>query len=367
MFRIKAVAWKEYLHIIRDKRTLVMIILMPLIQLVLYGYAINTDVKHMATAVYDEDQTYFSRRLIEAFRESAYFDIDERIQSPEAMRRLLDRGKVVVGLHIPPNFTKDVLAGRSADLQLVIDGTDSNPANAALNTSRAVVAAFLEKEGLVPVEVVPINFKPRMWYNPDLKSSFFMVPGVVGFLLQLLIPMITASAVVREKERGNIEQLLVTPLKPYELMIGKLIPYLVIGSVIGITIIGAAHFLFQIPVRGNPITLFVLTQLFLLVCLGIGLFASTVAQNQQQAIQVVMFIAPPSFLLSGFFFPRETMPLPIYYLSEFIPLTYYLKIVRGIVLKGLGYAALWDQTWPLLLMAIVILTVSIKKFHKRLS
>ena len=364
---IKAIAKKEVLHIRRDRRTLYLICLMPFIQLMIYGYAINTDVKHLATVVYDQDQTYLSRRLINALEQSAYFDIKERVSAQEVLYRLIDRGKAKAGLIIPPDFTKDLLAGRHSKVQLLIDGTDSNPANAALNTSQAIIANFMQTEGLVPVTVAPIDFRPRLWYNPDLKSSFFMVPGLVGFLLQFLVPMITATAVVREKERGNIEQLLVTPIKPYELIVGKLIPYIFIGMGIAVSIIMAARFLFDIPIRGNPITLFMLTLLFLTVCLGFGLFASSVADNQQQATQIIMFFAAPSILLSGFIFPRETMPHFVYYLGYGIPLTYFIRIIRAIVLKGLGLFDLWDQVLPLALMAVIILGFSIKNFRKRLG
>lgn len=367
MERIRAIAHKEFLHIIRDRRTLNMIIMMPLFQLIIYGYGINNDVKHMKLAVYNEDRTPMSRRLMESFVQSSYFDIAAQVQSPAEFRRLLDRGEVKAGLRIPPGFSADVLSGRGARLQLAVDGTDSNPANTALNTSRALVAAFVEKEGLSNVKNAPVDFRPRMWYNPDLKTSFFMVPGLVGLLLQVLIPMITATAVVREKERGNIEQLLVTPIKPYELMIGKLIPYIGIGLLIAASILTAANVLFHIPIRGNIVTLFVLTFLFLSVCLGIGLFASTMAQNQQQAAQMVMLFVPPSILLSGYIFPREGMPLPIYLFSNFIPLTYYVKIVRGIVLKGLGLPDLWGEIFPLAAMAILVVGLSILKFRKRLS
>lgn len=364
---ISAVARKEFLHIRRDRRTLILIVMMPFMQLITYGYAINTDVKHLSTVLYDQDKTPMSRRLSDAFVQSAYFDVIEKADTFSVVHKMLDRGKAKAGLIIPPSFSKDLLAGRSAGVQLLIDGTDSNPANAALNTSQAIVIAFMQREGLVPIQVTPVDFRPRLWYNPDLKSAFFMVPGLVGLLLQLLIPMITATAIVREKERGNIEQLLVTPIKPYELIVGKLIPYVAIGLMIALTIIGSAWLLFHVPIRGNPLTLFVLTMLFLVVCLGLGLFASTVADNQQQAAQIIMFFAAPSILLSGFIFPRETMPLPIYYIGFLIPLTYFLKIVRGIILKGLGYWDLWDQILPLALIATVILFFSIRRFHKRLN
>ncbi len=367
MGRINAVIKKEWIHIFRDRRTLMLILFMPLMQLLIYGYGIDTDVKHLHTVLYDEDQTPLSRRLVQAFAQTAYFDFTKQVHSPAAFQENLDLGTVKVGLHVPPDFAKDLFAGRVANLQLAIDGTDSNPANVALNASRGIVETFMQNEKLVPVSVLPIDFRPRLWYNPDLKSAFFMVPGLVGLLLQLLIPMITSTAIVREKERGNIEQLLVTPIKPYELMVGKLIPYVFIGMLIAVSIITAARFLFHVTVRGNPLTLFVLTLLFLTVCLGFGLFVSTVAQNQQQASQIVMFLAAPSILLSGFIFPRESMPLPIFALGYLIPLTYFLKIIRGIILKGLGWMDLWPQILPLAALAIFILTFSILKFHKRLA
>lgn len=367
MRRIKAVLTKEYYHIIRDPRTLMLIVMMPLMQLVIYGYAINTDVKHLSTVLYDEDQTPLSRKLAQAFEQSAYFDLTYQAASMDEVRRLVDRGRAKVGIHIPPQFAADLLSGKKAPFQMVIDGTDSNPANTALNTGQAVVTNFVQKEGLVSVQLLPIDYRPRLWYNPDLKSVYFMVPGLIGLLLQLLIPMITATSVVREKERGNIEQLLVTPIKPYELILGKLIPYVGIGLIIATMILSAAYFLFHVPIRGNFFTLYGLTLIFLTVCLGLGLFASTIANTQQQAAQIIMFFAAPSILLSGFIFPREGMPWPIYYLGNLIPLTYFLKIVRGIILKGLGVVDLWEEIIPLIFMAIGIMILSIKKFHKRLK
>lgn len=364
---ISAVIQKEFYHILRDRRTLMLIVMMPLIQLIIYGFAINTDVKHMQTILYDEDQTFLSRRLVTAFEQSAYFDIVERTQAFEQVRLSVDRGKAKVGIHIPPDFTKNLLAGRHSELQLLIDGTDSNPANTALNTSQTIVAAFLQDEGFAPNADSLIDYKPRMWYNPDLKSSFFLIPGLVGFLIQFLIPMITSSAIVREKEKGNIEQLLVSPIKSYEIITGKLIPYVVVGLLIATMVLTVAHFLFHVPIRGQPVLLFLLTLLFLMVCLGIGLFASTIADNQQQSAQIVMFLAAPSILLSGFIFPRETMPWPIFYLGYLIPLTHYLKIVRGITLKGLGFVDLWPQILILSFMALSIVILSIRKFHKRLA
>lgn len=367
MDRIRAIIWKEFIHIIRDPKTLALVALMPVMQLIIYGYAINTDVKHISTILYNEDHSAISRRLVDAFVQSEYFDVRYLAKSEKEIQEFLDRGKAKAGLHFPPTFSRDLYSGNGAELQLLIDGTDSNPANTALNTSQAIVSDFLKKEGLSPASVNPLSFQPRLWYNPDLKSSYFLVPGVVGLLLQLLIPMITGTAVVREKERGNLEQLLVTPIRPTEFILGKLIPYMMIGLFIAITILTAARFLFDLPVRGSPVTLFLLTSLYLTVCLGLGLLASTIAENQQQAAQIIMFFAAPSVLLSGFIFPRETMPLPIYYLGNFIPLTYFVKIIRGILLKGLGFWDLWPEVSALAAMAVAVLTLSVLKFHKRLT
>lgn len=367
MNRIRAILLKEFIHISRDKRTLGLVLLMPLFQLIIYGYGIDTDIKHISTVVYDEDATSLSRSLIQSFEQSLYFNKNFTTSDPREFRDLIDRGDAKAGLHIPPDFSKNLHAGRKAELQFIVDGSDSTVANVALNTSRAIIEAFAEKEDFVPEDMMPVQFKARLWYNPDLKTPFFMVPGLVGLLLQVLVPMLTAAAVVREKERGNLEQLLVTPIKPYELIIGKLLPYVMIGMAMAASILIAAHILFGVPVRGNVILLMFLTLMFLMVTLGVGLFASTVADNQHQAFQIVTFFVPPSILLSGYIFPRESMPAVIAFIGNFIPLTYYVKIIRGIMLKGLGFVELWPQIWPLGLMATVLIFISVKKFHKRLS
>lgn len=367
MDRLRAIMWKEFKQILRDKKTLMIIVLMPIFQLILYGYAISTDTKHMVTAVYDEDSTSLSRRFIDSFEQSAYFDIEYRVNSEKEIESLLDRGKVKTALHIPPDFSKKLYSKRSAKVQMLIDGTDSNPANTAVNTGTLITAEFARRRGFVPPVINPIEFRPRLWYNPDLKSSFFMVPGLVGLILQILIPMVTATSIVREKELGNIEQLLVTPVKAYEVMVGKIIPYILIGMVIVVFILSAAYFLFQIPIKGNLLFLFFCSFVFLVGCLGIGMFWSTVSENQFQATQYVMMLAAPSILLSGFIFPRETMPLPIFLLGYLIPLTYFLEVIRGIVLKGVGFLELWPHLAPLVGLAVIVLLASIGKFRKRLA
>ena len=255
--------------------------------------------------------------MLAAFEQSAYFKIVQNTDDLQTLHRALDKGKAQAGLVVPPHFAADVLKGRTAQVQLLIDGTDSTPANVAMNASQAVVTHFMQTEKLVPATVLPFDFRPRLWYNPDLKSTYFMLPGLIALVLHLIVPMITANAIVREKEQGNIEQLLVTPIKPYELIIGKILPYIGIGVVIATSIVLAMHFIFSVPIRGSLVTLFFLTMIYLVVCLGIGLWASTIAQSQQQASQIVMFFAMPSILLSGFIFPRETMPVFIHHLGNF--------------------------------------------------
>jgi len=367
MRNIRAIAFKEIIHILRDRRTLMLIILMPMMQLMIYGYGINTDVKHLPTYVYDQDRTYLSRRLIDAFTQSDYFTVKTQASSLSQVYSALDKGLAQSALIIPPNFTGDLLKKKGAQVQLIIDGTDSTPANVALDASQAIISAFMQNQRLVPIQVSPIDFRPRLWYNPDLKSTYFMLPGLVALVLQFLVPMITASAIVREKERGNIEQLLVTPIKPYELILGKIIPYLVIGVIIATSIITTMHYLFVVPIHGSIVTLFFMTLVYLTVCLGIGLWASTIADNQQQAAQIVMFFAMPSILLSGFIFPRETMPWWVREISNLIPMTYFLKIVRGIILKGLGFFDLATQVWPLFVMAVLVIVFSIRRFSKRMA
>ncbi|MEI7998156.1 MAG: ABC transporter permease [Candidatus Omnitrophota bacterium] len=367
MRNIRAVIFKELIHILRDRKTLVLIALMPLMQVMIYGFGVNTDVKHLRTYVYDQDQTYLSRRLVDSFVHSDYFVVEKKSFSLQDVSAGLNKGRAQAVLIIPPKFTADILKKKGSELQMIIDGSDSTPANVALNSSQAIVSAFLQSERLIQVPVMPITFQPRLWYNPDLKSTFFMLPGLIGLVLQLMVPMITATAIVREKERGNIEQLLVTPIKPYELILGKIIPYIIIGILIAASIVTAMYFMFQVPIRGNIFTLFCLTLVFLIVCLGLGLWASTVADNQQQASQIVMFFAMPSILLSGFIFPREAMPVVVHHIGYFIPLTYFVKIVRGIILKGMGFGDLIAQVWPLLLMAAFVIFFSIKRFGKRIA
>jgi ABC-2 type transport system permease protein len=367
MRRAWALAHKEFLHIARDRRTLRLLLFMPLVQLLLYGYGIRTDVKHLPLAVEDLDRTPLSRRYTEALASTETFDVFLRAEGLGTLARAMDRGDVKAVARIPAGFSREAMAGRTAAVQFLIDGTDSTPANAAMAAARSATDAFARREGLTPPVPTAIDARPRLWYNPELRTSHFMVPGVVGLLLQLLIPMITASAVVREKERGTLESLLASPVRPWEVMVGKMIPYTVVAMTVAGVVLGAAHVLFHVPVRGSGLALFLLTLLYTTVCLGLGLWASTIAHNQQQASQIVMMFAAPSILLSGFIFPREAMPAFIQALGRAIPLTYYLHVIRGVALKGLGLGDLLPEAAALAAIAIFLLAVSASKFNRRLG
>lgn len=359
-----AVLQKEFIHIRRDRRTLAMIILMPLIQLMLYGYAINTDLKHLKIAVWDEDDSTLSRWYIESLVQSNYFDLSAKVYSQQELGQKLDRGDVKAALHIPSDFSKRLHRKEATSIAFLIDGTDSTPANTALGNIGAITSAFESRYLSKPQPVIDV--RARLWYNPDLKSSFFIIPGLIGLLMQLLVPMITANAIVREKERGTIEQLLVTPLSRFQLLAGKIIPYLGIGLIIITLVLSSAHLLFDVPLRGHLITLVSMTFLFISVCLALGLLVSTLSNNQQQSAQMIMFLAAPSILLSGFLFPREAMPESIQVISYLIPLTYYVKISRGIILKGLGWQDLWFEACVLLVIATLFMTLAGRQFKKQL-
>lgn len=367
MRRIKAVMFKEILHILRDRRTLGFLLFVPVFEMALYGYAIKVDIKHIHTAVLNEDGHRPSRDFVDVFRRSSYFDIVRTLRRPQDMQPILDRGEVKAVLHIPSDFSQRVLRREGARVQMLIDGTDPNPAQAALANGAVIADVFERSFDPRKVPARRIDFRPRLWYNPDLRSSWFMVPGLLGLILMMLIPGMTASAIVREKERGNLESLLATPIRPYEFIIGKILPYIAIGMLVTISIVFAGWALFGVPVRGNFITLLVLALLFLIGCLSMGILLSTLAENQNQANQMIMLVAIPSILLSGFIFPREAMPAVAREFGYLIPMTYFLKILRGVLLKGTGFAELWPQIWPLCLFACAMVGLSILKFRKKLG
>lgn len=372
--RITAIIRKEFIQIRRDRRTLAMVLALPVMQLLLFGYAINTVVDHMPTIVFDEADDAESRALIAAFENSGYFDLLSYALSPAELADTIDAGSAKVALHIPPDFGDQVLRGQPSPVQLVIDGSDPNVAQTASFAAAAVVqartaelsAASAARRGLAGLSG-GIDLRPVVLYNPSMLSVNFMIPGIIALILLFQTLLLTAFAVVRERERGTLEQLIVTPIKPWELMLGKIIPYTITASIAATVALTAGRLLFGVEVAGSLGLLAVLSILFLLGSLGLGLLISTVSQTQMQAMQMAMFIMLPSMLLSGFLYPRETMPALIKPLSYLTPMTYYLQILRGIMLKGIGIKMLLPNVLPLALFSLVVFGLSAWRFQKRVG
>lgn len=372
MHRTLAVMRKEFIHIFRDPRTLAVMFLIPIIQLVLLGYAATTDVDHISTAVFDQDRTAQSRELIETYRASGYFDINYYVASEEALSRLIDGGKARAGLLIPVGYSKDLAREGTAQVSVVIDGSDPSIANAALSAATAVGQAksaeiVQQMMGIDPEEQPGLEVRPRVWYNPELSSANFMIPGLIGTIMQFLTTFLTSMAIVRERERGTIEQLIVTPLKSYELIIGKLVPYVVIAFGDTLEVLAIGYFWFGVPIHGSLWLLLALSVLALMTSLGLGLFISTVSNTQQEAMLLSYFIMLPSIFLSGFMFPIAAMPKVLQYFSYAVPLTYFLIIVRGIMLKGIGLELLADQVIAMAVFGVILLMLSAARFRKRLE
>lgn len=374
MIRLKALLIKEFLQMQRDKAVIVMMIMIPILQLLLFGFAINTDVKHLPTIVYDQCMQEESRDLLSSFTASGYFDVKATTNSFQAVNRAIDSGKQKVGIIIPPDFSENLKHGRQAEVQVIVDASDSMTASSAI--SAAQVIGQLKSQQITMTRYrqltgqkyeVPYDIRIRPWYNQDFVSAYYMVPGIMGIVLTMTMVMVTSMAIVREKEVGTLEQLLVTPMKPYELMLGKIIPYVFIGYVQAAVALAVGILVFNLPIRGSLGLLFLLTTPFIVASLALGILISTIAKTQMQAMQMSFFVLLPSILLSGFMFPREAMPTFFYYLGYIAPVTYYLEIMRGIILKGIGISYVWSQTLALGAFIIGVFTVSLIKIQKKIS
>jgi ABC-2 type transport system permease protein len=378
--RIKHLVIKEFIQVVRDKRMLFLIFVGPIIQLLLFGYAITTDVKNTSMAVLDMDKTVESRNFISQFSNSGNFDLEYYINSEKEISTLLDSGKTHVAIIINPGFEKDIKSGKTAKVEAVIDGSNSNTAaiiinyvnQLSANYSRSILVERIDNlERLKGTNISKrIDFfsnETRVWFNPALKSRISNIPAVVGLILLVTTVMLTSMSIVRERETGTIEQLIVTPIKPIELLIGKTIPFAVIGFVDVLLVISISYSWFKIPIRGNLLILFMAMIVYLFTMLGVGLFISTISRTQQQAMMSSFFFVMPSVLLSGFVFPIENMPRIIQYITYMNPLKYFLVIVNGIFLKGIGIEILWPQIAEMAALGTVILLVSINRFRKRLE
>lgn len=373
---------KEFLQIRRDRRMLGLAIAAPLLQLILLGYAATTDIKSIPMVVNDQDRSSISREFVRQFTNSGYFIVEDEVHSSNEIDHSIDHGKAWLALVIPPGFGNKILAGRTVSVQMIADGSDANSANISLGYSNQIIAKysraiiaetrqrsrFFESEGRTAVQPVRVNPEIRVWYNPDLKSANFMVPGVVALVLMIVTMTLTSLGLVKEKELGTLEQLMVTPIKPYQLIVGKLLPFVIIGALDITLVLTVARFWFQVPMRGNVLLLYGLSGLFILTTLGLGLFVSTISRTQQQAMMTAQFfIFMPFTFLSGFTFPIENMPDWVQAITYIIPLRYFITIIRGIFLKGVGIAELWPQSLALLVFGVAILSLSVLRFRKRLG
>lgn len=374
--RTLAVVRKEVIQILRDPRTLAVVIILPVLMLILYGYAINMDVKHLRTAMLDLDNTSASRELVRVFQNSEYFRVVRFLSSPHEIDDVIQRGTARLAITIPKGYARDVAAGIPAEVQVVVDGSDSATGTVAVNYVSAALQAYsaelafavsLGTRLVLPQSIIPVDYRPRVWYNPELRSTNFIVPGLIAVILMMLSSLLTSMTVVRERERGTIEQLVVSPVMPYELIIGKLIPYVAIAFVDIVMVTTAGRFLFDVPLRGSVLLLMILSAAFLVAALGIGLLISTVSESQQTAMTIAMMATMlPSVLLSGFLFPIASMPKAIRAVTYLIPARYFLVVVRGIFLKGVGPEVLWKQGLLLIAFGTVAIGISAVRFKKRL-
>ena len=373
MRRLRALLIKEFLQVSRDRLTASIMLIMPIIQLLLYGFAINTEVKHLSTIVFDQSLQEDSRSLLDSFTASEYFDIKYVAKSFQEVNEAIDAGRAKVGIIIPPDFSENLRHGNTASVQVIVDASDSMAASSAMSTAQMVGQLNSQKiimqrlQGFSGhVEQIPYDIRIRPWYNQDFISAYYMVPGIMAMLLTMTLISITAMAIVRERERGTLEQLIVTPMRKWELILGKIIPYIIIGYIQMTVALFVGVLVFDLPIRGSIILLYFITLFFIVAQLAVGILVSTVAKTQMQAMQMSIFVFLPSTLLSGFMFPREAMPLFFNLIGNLLPITFQLQILRGIILKGVGLRVLWPQVAALLVFIIIVLTMSIRKFQKKI-
>lgn len=373
--RLLTITRKEFIHIRRDKASLIMALVAPVMMLLIFGYAVNTDVNHVDIVVCDESRTPDSRELVEKFNNSYYFKVFEMVESADKVEEYIDKGLVKVGLVVPTDYAREVKRNRTAEIQILVDGSDPTIARTAMsysvilaNNHSVKLKELSTKKALLAAGSAPsVSAKPLVMYNPTLESSKFNVPGVVGLILQNITIILTAFAMVRERERGTIEQLIMTPVTSLELIIGKLIPYVLIGFYDFIIILILSYLLFGVSIKGSILLLILLGSVFLIGALAMGMLISAVSRTQLQAMQAAMLFILPSVLLSGFMFPREAMPKLIYAISCTFPITYFLEILRGIIVKGIGMNYLAGVTGILMLQIAIIILITMKKFKKTLD
>ena len=382
--RIREILIKEFRQTLREPRLRAMLFMPPVIQLLIFGYAVNLDVENSRIAWMDQDRSTESRELRAAFEASRYFNLTATPTTDAEVRDLMDHSRVAAVVRLLPGFSRHIERGESGGVQILVDGTNSNTASLVASQAAGLIADYgnqaltaqtrqrlvgptLAAGGPVSMSVPMVTLRTRVWFNPELKSRDFFVPGIVVNIIMLVTLQLTAMAIVREKEIGTMEQLMVSPIRPVELIVGKTLPFAAVGLLDTLLIVGGALLVFHVPFRGSALLLLVCAFLFLLSSLGVGLFISTISNTQQQAMMSSFFFFNPAFMLSGFTFPIANMPLPVQYLTYLNPVRYFMEIVRGIFLKGTGIETLWPQMLALLIFGVTILTFSVLRFHKRLD
>lgn len=367
---------KEFLQFLRDPKMFGVVLVAPVIQLILLGYAANRDISNLPTVLFDQDRSSTSREYIRSYEGSGYFSMNYIVSNYNEMTELIDNGSAFIGISIPSDFEKDINNKRTANVQVVIDGSDGNKASIAAGYALSITAGFaknisvenIEKSGLKIAPASTIEPETRIWYNPNLTTRDYFLPSIVGLVLIIITINMTSLAIVKEREIGTLEQLIVTPIKPHQMILGKLIPFTIIGFISVILVLSVMRIWFGIIIKGSVPFLFLSSFIFMLSTLGLGLFVSTISRTQQQAMITSAFLViMPMIFLSGFTFPIENMPLIIQYLTYIIPLKYFIIIIRGIVTKGLGIQDLWQETTVLFVMGMVILIISSFRFSKKLE
>jgi ABC-2 type transport system permease protein len=375
MKAVLAIIWKEFLQLRRDPRLFPVIFISPILQLLLMGYAANLDVRNIPSVICDMDRSSASRGFLDGFMNSGYFSVSGRVERIEEIDRYLDQGAAAMAFVIPRGFGDKLAGGKQASVMIIADGSESQSATIGVNyaaiitgryTQRIILEAFEKMRGS-GVRPVTVNSEVRVWYNPELSSRNFMLPGVLGLILMIMTTSLASLGIVREKEAGTMEQLIVTPIRPYQLIVGKLLPFVLIGLIQSALVVSAAKWWFLVPVRGSVPLLFALSLAFMLNTLGVGLFISTISRSQQQAMFTTIFFIMPMMLLGGFVFPVENMPRFFQFVSFAVPTRYFFVIIRGIMLKGAGWPELWDQAAALLALGSALLGLSVLRFHKKLE
>lgn len=374
--RLKQMLIKEFIQVFRDKRARFVLFVPPIIQMLIFGYAATYEVNHVSTAILDLDHTAESRDLISRFEASRIFEVNFRLSNHKQIAPLIDRGEATVAIQIHPGFARQLRKGQTAPVQVILDGANSNTALIALGYINRIAGEFALEyqrsrlERLTPLlaaQVPSVEIEQRPWFNPELRSQWFFVPGIIGNLILIMVVLLTAFSIVREREIGTLEQIMVTPIGRAEFILGKTLPFFLIGLLDVALIAAVGTFWFEIPFRGNLLVLLLGTVLFLLSVLGVGLLISTVSATQQQAMVTAFFFNMPAAMFSGFGFPVASMPEPMQWVSAINPLTYYITILRSVYLKGTGLDILWQQMIPLTVIGIVLLITSVLRFHKSID